>query len=107
MKIFRPGNITYRMSSPHCGMVSLLSRPAYPVSEFTEEQIQQGMVAFTHSGTLQTYSGTLQTYSGTLHTYSGTQHNIQVPYKHSQVPYKHIQVFSAKTCPVFYLKLSV
>lgn len=50
--MFRAGNITYRISSPHCGMVNLISRPTYPVSEFTEEQIQEGAVAFTHSGIL-------------------------------------------------------
>ena len=32
-------NITFSISSPHCGMVSLISRPSYPVSSFTQQQL--------------------------------------------------------------------
>ena len=48
--IFSPGNVTYSMSSPHCGMVSLRDRPGYPISQFTEQQLRDGDVVFTHSG---------------------------------------------------------
>ena len=43
-------NVTFSISSPHCGMVSLDSRPAYPISKFTQHQIASGQVLFTHSG---------------------------------------------------------
>lgn len=45
-------NITFSISSPHCGMVSLDSRPAYPISKFTQHQIASDQVLFTHSGCL-------------------------------------------------------
>lgn len=47
-----PANITFSISSPHCGMASLTSRPAYPVSAFTQAQLEAGQVLFTHSGCL-------------------------------------------------------
>ena len=43
-------NLTFSISSPHCGMVSLASRPAYPVSKFTQAQLAEGKVLFTHTG---------------------------------------------------------
>ncbi len=52
LKLFRDANITFRISAPHCGLVSLVGRPAYPVSQFTMEQIRTGQVLFTHSGQL-------------------------------------------------------
>jgi hypothetical protein len=48
--IFRDSNITFRISAPHCGLVSLTGRPAYPVSQFNMEQIRTGQVVFTHTG---------------------------------------------------------
>ena len=43
-------NLTFSISSPHCGMVSLKSRPAYPVSKFTQHQLVSHQVIFTHTG---------------------------------------------------------
>ena len=43
-------DLTFSISSPHCGMVSLTSRPAYPVSKFTQEQLETNQVLFTHTG---------------------------------------------------------
>lgn len=43
-------NLTFSISSPHCGMVSLKSRPAYPVSKFNQLQLSSGQVIFTHTG---------------------------------------------------------
>ena len=43
-------NLTFSISSPHCGMVSLQSRPAYPVSKFNQLQLSSGQVIFTHTG---------------------------------------------------------
>ena len=45
-------NLTFSISSPHCGMVSLASRPAYPVSKFTQLQLASSQVMFTHTGTI-------------------------------------------------------
>ena len=44
-------NLTFSISSPHCGMVSLVSRPAYPVSKFSQHQLANQQVLFTHTGT--------------------------------------------------------
>ena len=43
-------NLTFTISSPHCGLVSLASRPAYPVTRFTQQQLAAGQVLFTHTG---------------------------------------------------------
>ena len=43
-------NLTFSISSPHCGMVSLASRPAYPVSKFSQHQLATQQVLFTHTG---------------------------------------------------------
>lgn len=43
-------NITYKMSSPHCGMVTLSSRPSYPVNRFNQQNVDSGEVYWTHSG---------------------------------------------------------
>ena len=43
-------NLTFSISSPHCGMVSLASRPAYPVSKFSQHQLKSNQVIFTHTG---------------------------------------------------------
>ena len=45
-------NLTFSISSPHCGMVSLAARPAYPVSRFTQQQLAANKVLFTHTGEL-------------------------------------------------------
>ena len=45
-------NLTFSISSPHCGMVSLASRPAYPVSKFTQKHLAENKVLFTHTGEL-------------------------------------------------------
>ena len=49
-------NLTFSISSPHCGMVSLQSRPAYPVSKFTQQQLAQNQVLFTHTGNIEQYN---------------------------------------------------
>ena len=43
-------SLTFSISSPHCGMVSLASRPSYPVSKFTQHQLKSNQVIFTHTG---------------------------------------------------------
>ena len=43
-------SLVFSISSPHCGMVSLTSRPAYPVSKFSQQQLRAGQVLFTHTG---------------------------------------------------------
>ena len=43
-------SLVFSISSPHCGMVSLTSRPAYPVSKFSQQQLKSGQVLFTHTG---------------------------------------------------------
>ena len=43
-------NLTFSISSPHCGMVSLASYPEYPVTKFTQTDINSNQVLFTHSG---------------------------------------------------------
>ena len=43
-------SLTFTISSPHCGMVSLASRPAYPVSKFSQHQLKSNQVIFTHTG---------------------------------------------------------
>ena len=43
-------SLTFSISSPHCGMVSLTSRPAYPVSKFSQQQLKSKEVMFTHTG---------------------------------------------------------
>ena len=48
--MFSARNLTYRLSSPHCGSVSLWSRPGFPISQFTELDLRQNMVYFVHSG---------------------------------------------------------
>ena len=42
--------LVFSISSPHCGMVSLTTRPAYPVSKFSQQQLKSGQVLFTHTG---------------------------------------------------------
>ena len=60
----RPSNITFILTNygnggngngGNCGVVSLTSRPAQPVSRFTQEDIDGGRVLFTHRGTKMTY----------------------------------------------------
>ena len=48
-------SLVLSISSPHCGMVSLTSRPAYPVSKFSQQQLRAGQVLFTHTGQYQLY----------------------------------------------------
>ena len=43
-------SLVFSISSPHCGMVSLTTRPAYPVSKFTQQQLKSDQVLFTHTG---------------------------------------------------------
>ena len=43
-------SLVFSISSPHCGMVSLTARPAYPVAKFSQKQLRAGQVLFTHTG---------------------------------------------------------
>ena len=51
----RPSNITFLLTNygnggGGCGVVSLRSRPAHPVSRFTQEDVDNGKVLFSHRG---------------------------------------------------------
>ena len=58
-------SLVFSISSPHCGMVSLASRPAYPVSKFSQQQLRDGQVLFTHTGLSYSLEREREIYFGT------------------------------------------
>ena len=46
----RDEEVTFLISGPDCGIVSLTSRPGRPLTRFTQADVRNGRVLFTHTG---------------------------------------------------------
>lgn len=46
----RDEEVTFLISGPDCGIISLTSRPGRPLTRFTQADVKNGRVLFTHTG---------------------------------------------------------